>query len=108
MACILEPAYLLNLYLPQTSAELLIQLVYHTVICAKMMVWKIIYRKFSHRGDSVSLKGVWKSALFPGGSQMIWEVSHSHVCEICGMRQIFKGDLIKFCEFFTKVTLELP
>ena len=23
-------------------------------------------------------------------------------------RQIFKGDLIKFCEIFTKITLELP
>ena len=28
--------------------------------------------------------------------------------EICEMRQIFKGDLIKFCEIFTKIALELP
>ena len=36
-----------------------------------------------------------------------------HTChklwiEICEMRQIFKGDLIKLCEIFTKITLELP
>ena len=36
-----------------------------------------------------------------------------HAChklwtEICEIRQIFKGDLIKFCEIFTKITLELP
>ena len=35
-----------------------------------------------------------------------------HTCnklwtEICEIRQIFKGDLIKFCENFTKITLEL-
>ena len=28
--------------------------------------------------------------------------------EIREIRQIFKGDLIKFCEIFTKITLELP
>ena len=28
--------------------------------------------------------------------------------EICEIRQIFKGDLIKFCEIFTKITLKLP
>ena len=27
--------------------------------------------------------------------------------EICEVRQIFKGDLTKFCEIFTKITLEL-
>ena len=36
----------------------------------------------------------------------------SHTChklwiEICEMRQIFKVDLIKFCEIFAKITLEL-
>ena len=36
-----------------------------------------------------------------------------HTChelwtEICEIRQIFKGDLIQFCEIFTKITLELP
>ena len=36
-----------------------------------------------------------------------------HTChklwtEICEMRQIFKWDLIKFCEIFTKITLKLP
>ena len=37
----------------------------------------------------------------------------AHTChklwtEICEMRQIFMGDLIKLCEIFTKITLELP
>ena len=37
----------------------------------------------------------------------------NHTChklwiKICVIRQIFKGDLIKFCEIFTKITLELP
>ena len=41
------------------------------------------------------------------------EKSPTHTChklstEICEIRQIFKGDLIKFCETFTKITLELP
>ena len=36
-----------------------------------------------------------------------------HTChklwtEICEIGQIFKGDLIKFCEIFTKISLELP
>ena len=36
-----------------------------------------------------------------------------HTChklwtEICEIRQAFKGDLIKFCEIFAKITLELP
>ena len=39
--------------------------------------------------------------------------SPQHTClklwtEICEIRQIFKGDLIKFCESFIKITLELP
>ena len=33
---------------------------------------------------------------------------HNLLTEICEIRQIFKGDLIKFCEVFTKVTLKLP
>ena len=28
--------------------------------------------------------------------------------EICEIRQNFKGDLMKFCDIFTKITLELP
>ena len=28
--------------------------------------------------------------------------------EICEMRQIFKWDVIKFCEIFIKITLKLP
>ena len=36
-----------------------------------------------------------------------------HTCdklwtEICEIGHIFKGDLIKFCEIFTKIALELP
>ena len=36
-----------------------------------------------------------------------------HTChklwtEICEIRQIFKVDLIRICEIFTKITLELP
>ena len=36
-----------------------------------------------------------------------------HTChklwtEICEIRQLFKGDLIKFCEIFIKTTLEFP
>ena len=33
---------------------------------------------------------------------------HKLWTEICEIRQIFKGDLIKFCEIFTKITLKLP
>ena len=37
----------------------------------------------------------------------------NHTChklwtEICEIRQIFKGDLINFCDIFTKITLERP
>ena len=37
----------------------------------------------------------------------------THTChklwtEICEINQNFKEDLIKFCEIFTKITLELP
>ena len=40
-------------------------------------------------------------------------LQNSHTChklwtEICEIRKNFKGDLIKFCEIFTKITLELP
>ena len=35
-------------------------------------------------------------------------LSHKLWTEICEIRQIFKGDLIKFYEIFTKITLELP
>ena len=40
-------------------------------------------------------------------------LSHRHTChklwtKICEIRKKFKGDLIKFCESFTKITLELP
>ena len=33
---------------------------------------------------------------------------HKLWTEICEIRQSFKGDLIKFCEIFTKISLELP
>ena len=33
---------------------------------------------------------------------------HKLWTDICEIRQISKGDLIKFCEIFTKITLELP
>ena len=33
---------------------------------------------------------------------------HKLWTEIGEIRQIFKGDLIKFCVIFTKITLELP
>ena len=33
---------------------------------------------------------------------------HKMCTEICEIRHIFKGDLIKFCEIFTKISLELP
>ena len=33
---------------------------------------------------------------------------HKLLTEFCETRQIFKGDLIKFCEVFTKITLDLP
>ena len=43
----------------------------------------------------------------------IENIMRSHTChtlwtEICEINQTFKGDLIKFCEIFTKITLELP
>ena len=39
---------------------------------------------------------------------LILHICHKLWTEICEIRQIFKGDLIKFCEIFTKITLELP
>ena len=33
---------------------------------------------------------------------------HKLWTEIRELRQIFKADLIKFCEIFTKIALELP
>ena len=38
---------------------------------------------------------------------------HDHTChklwtKICEIGQFFEGDLIKFCEIFTKIILELP
>ena len=44
---------------------------------------------------------------------LYFDAQPQHTChklwtEICEIRQIFKGDLIKFCEIFTKITLELP
>ena len=44
------------------------------------------------------------ASLYPG----FWHTCHKLWTKICEIRQIFKGDLIKFCEIFTKVTLELP
>ena len=53
--------------------------------------------------------------------QMEWQTvtayiklyNKSHTChklwtEICEIKQMFKRDFIKFCEIFTKITLELP
>ena len=42
-----------------------------------------------------------------------FQALHPHTChklctEICEIRQIFKADLINFCEIFTKITLDLP
>ena len=47
------------------------------------------------------------------GFIMLASMLKSHKChklwtEICEINQNFKGDLIKFCEIFTKITLELP
>ena len=33
---------------------------------------------------------------------------HKVWAEVCEIRQILKGDLIKFCETFTKINLKLP
>ena len=33
---------------------------------------------------------------------------HKLWTEICEIKQFFMGDLKKFCEIFTKITLELP
>ena len=46
-------------------------------------------------------------------STMCFIVIHVHAChklwtEICEIRHIFKGDLIKFCEIFIKITLNSP
>ena len=44
----------------------------------------------------------------------LWTVLiSSHTChklwtDFCEIRQVFKGDLIIFCDIFTKITLELP
>ena len=39
---------------------------------------------------------------------LCYHTCHNLWTEICEIRQIFKGDLIKFCENLTKITLELP
>ena len=46
-------------------------------------------------------------------ASLAMESKAMHTChklwtEICEIRQIFKGDFIKFCEIFTKFTLKLP
>ena len=54
--------------------------------------------------------------MLQGSFEYAWVIFHFrrvHTChklwaEICEMRQIFKWDLIKFCEIFTKITLKLP
>ena len=39
---------------------------------------------------------------------LMMHTCHNLWTEICEIRQLFKGDLMKFCEIFTKITLELP
>ena len=51
--------------------------------------------------------------VFNTDSLTISKFIDAHTChnlwtEICEIRQIFKGDLIKFIENFTKITMELP
>ena len=43
-----------------------------------------------------------------GGSKLIYHTCHKLWTEICEIRQIFKGDWIKFCERFTKISFKLP
>ena len=44
----------------------------------------------------------------PPKKKRLYHTYHKLWTEICEIRQIFKGDLIKFCEIFTKIALELP
>ena len=46
--------------------------------------------------------------LRPVKTQTSLHTSHKLWNEICQIRQIQMGDLIKFCEIFTKITLKLP
>ena len=41
------------------------------------------------------------------GIIVLGKACHKVWAEICEIRQIFKRDLIKFCEIFTKITLKL-
>ena len=43
----------------------------------------------------------WQSSLKVHTCHKLWN-------EICEINQNFKGDLINFCEIFTKIDLELP
>ena len=40
--------------------------------------------------------------------KLFFHTCHTLWTEICEIRQMFKGDFIKFCEIVTKVTLKRP
>ena len=42
-----------------------------------------------------------------GGQNIIMHTCHLLQTEICEILQIFRGDLIKFCEIFMKITFKL-
>ena len=42
-----------------------------------------------------------------GGGESTMHTCHKLLTEICEILQIFKGDLMKFCEIFMKITFKL-
>ena len=49
---------------------------------------------------------VWSGSILFAKAYLSENLGSIHAVS-CEIRQIFKGDLIKFCEIFTKITLEL-
>ena len=88
-----------------------------------LMTWlinndsKLMYFSINNYTNFETLRIIWKFALNSQGvlgkcyALRIGVLSHTSYklwTEICEIMQIFKWDLIKFCEIFTKITLKFP
>ena len=71
---------------------------FHTMVKFYMQV----FQKFISR-QALIRKHSYLDHRYPGGL-----TCHKLWTEICEIRQIFKGDLIKFSEILTKISLQLP
>ena len=81
-------------------------------ICLKLtksIGMRKIYQSFKQANDQMDAglqkhQNITKSALFQFQK---WHTCHKLWTEICEIWQFFKGDLIKFCEIYAKITFEL-